>query len=88
MICPKCGYAETKVVDSRPLGNGKWRRRECLNCGARFNTFEGVAGRAKESIRTNIFDQCETHDNCTVEIFSNSITGETSVGWWENDKKH
>lgn len=31
-----------------------------------------------------VFDQEEIHRNCTVQILSNSITGDTSVGWWEN----
>ncbi len=42
MKCPSCGYLESKVVDSRPTDEGKSirRRRECLECGARFTTFE------------------------------------------------
>ena len=32
-----------------------------------------------------IYDEVEVHDNCTVQILKNTITGETSVGWWEND---
>ena len=32
-----------------------------------------------------IYDEVEEHDNCTVQILRNSITGETSVGWWENE---
>ena len=30
------------------------------------------------------FDQEEIHENCTVQILTNSETGQTSVGWWEN----
>ena len=33
---------------------------------------------------TNIYDKEEIHENCTVQILKNSVTGETSVGWWEN----
>lgn len=36
-------------------------------------------------IETNIFDECELHPNCTVEVLRNSITGEISIGWWDND---
>ena len=32
----------------------------------------------------NFYDTCEVHKNCTVEIWSNSITGKTSIGWYEN----
>ena len=38
-----------------------------------------------ETIRTNLFDVEETHPNCTVQIWKNSITGEVSVGWWPNE---
>ena len=34
---------------------------------------------------TNIYDQEEIHENCTVQILRNSVTGEESIGWWEND---
>ena len=33
----------------------------------------------------NVFDQREVYCNCTVEVLTNSVTGETSVGWWRND---
>jgi len=43
MKCPLCGKM-TKVIDSR---NGPYnttrRRRECLNCGNRFTSFEFAA---------------------------------------------
>ena len=42
MRCPSCGAADSKVIDSRPVeeGNSIRRRRECLACQKRFNTFE------------------------------------------------
>ena len=42
MKCPACGFAESKVIDSRPINDGSSirRRRECLACQKRFNTFE------------------------------------------------
>ncbi len=42
MKCPFCGYAESKVMDSRPTDEGARirRRRECLQCGKRFTTYE------------------------------------------------
>lgn len=44
MICPKCGYKEDKVVDSRSAHNGRAirRRRECLGCTYRFTTYETI----------------------------------------------
>ncbi len=40
MNCPYCGYHDSKVVDSRNVNEGIRRRRQCLNCGARFTTQE------------------------------------------------
>ena len=42
MRCPYCGYAESKVIDSRPTDEGARirRRRECLSCAKRFTTYE------------------------------------------------
>lgn len=44
MRCPYCNYNGTKVLDSRPINDGKSirRRRECDSCERRFNTFEEV----------------------------------------------
>ncbi|MFR7403219.1 MAG: transcriptional regulator NrdR [Coriobacteriaceae bacterium] len=45
MRCPSCGYQESKVVDSRSADDGASirRRRECLQCGTRFTTYERLA---------------------------------------------
>ena len=42
MNCPKCGYADNKVIDSRASEghDAIRRRRECLECAARFTTYE------------------------------------------------
>ena len=44
MKCPACAYPESKVIDSRPAGEGTSirRRRECLNCQKRFTTYETI----------------------------------------------
>ena len=44
MRCPKCGVDNDKVIDSRAGRDGGTvrRRRECLACGYRFTTLEGV----------------------------------------------
>src|SRR5688500_15945846 len=44
MHCPFCTFEETKVIDSRLAGEGEQvrRRRECLQCGERFTTFESA----------------------------------------------
>ena len=42
MKCSYCGGADSRVVDSRHIGDGIRRRRQCLSCGARFTTYERV----------------------------------------------
>jgi transcriptional repressor NrdR len=44
MRCPRCRHADDKVVDSRASKDGAVirRRRECLQCGHRFTTYEEV----------------------------------------------
>ena len=44
MYCPFCRAPDTKVIDSRLVGEGEQvrRRRECVACGERFTTFEGA----------------------------------------------
>lgn len=44
MRCPLCQHNGTRVLDSRPVNEGKSirRRRECEACSHRFTTFETV----------------------------------------------
>lgn len=44
MKCPFCGFLEDKVVDSREAKDGASirRRRECLECGRRFTSYERI----------------------------------------------
>lgn len=44
MRCYFCGHLESKVVDSRSAEDGTAirRRRECLQCGKRFTTYEKI----------------------------------------------
>lgn len=41
MICKKCNYPNTIVVDTVHTNDDIIkRRRECVKCGVRFNTYE------------------------------------------------
>lgn len=42
MKCPFCGGTESRVKDSRDIGDAIHRRRECEHCKARFSTYERV----------------------------------------------
>ena len=55
MKCMFCGCPESKVVDSRSTDDGTIirRRRECLNCGKRFTTYETVENTPILVVKTN-----------------------------------
>ena len=55
MKCVYCGCKESKVIDSRASEDGDTirRRRECINCGKRFTTYETVETTPILVIKTN-----------------------------------
>lgn len=58
MKCIFCGCNDSKVVDSRDLkDNAIRRRRECLNCGKRFTTYEMLE--SNPMIVTNVDNERE-----------------------------
>ena len=40
MNCPYCDAGDLRVIDSRDVGDGIRRRRQCLSCSSRFTTYE------------------------------------------------
>ena len=65
MKCPYCGYAESRVIDSRVSKemDAIRRRRECLSCAKRFNTAEmleeGLPLVVKKDGRREAFDRAK-----------------------------
>ena len=53
--CPYCGYADSKVIDSRlnEAGDVTRRRRECLECGKRVTSFERIEEQPLTIIKKN-----------------------------------
>ncbi len=43
MKCPFCGSGQSRVMDTREVGDGIRRRRECQECRQRYTTYEHVA---------------------------------------------
>ena len=43
-------------------------------------------GRIKDGdeITYNLYDHEEIYEDCTVQVWSNTFTGDNSVGWFEN----
>ena len=83
MKCRYCAGTDSKVIDSRPTEDGCAirRRRECINCGRRFTTYEKIEdlpimvvkrdGRREpfdsEKIRIGIRKACEKRPVSAVE---------------------
>ena len=63
MRCPHCNHPDTQVKDSRPTDDNTAirRRRQCVDCNARFTTFERVYLRditvVKSNGRRELFDR-------------------------------
>jgi hypothetical protein len=58
----------------------KWDRVQKDELNKLLTLINGMAG-----IECNIYDTEEIHENCTVQIWSNSATGKQSIGWWKNE---
>ncbi len=46
---------------------------------------ETMTPEEEELLEVNLYEEVELHTNCTVQILRNVLTGELSIGWWEND---
>jgi transcriptional repressor NrdR len=53
MRCPSCDGTDNRVVDTRTsrAGRAVRRRRECLDCGERFTTYEYVEARTIQVLK-------------------------------------
>lgn len=66
MKCPFCGGTESRVIDTREVGEGIRRRRACQQCHQRYTTYESVVkmplqvvkrdGRRESFDRQKLFD--------------------------------
>jgi len=82
MRCPFCQERESRVVDSRELSNGTGirRRRECVNCGRRFTTYERVESGAlvvvKRDGRREDFDPRKLRDKLRIALTKRPVSQE------------
>ncbi len=72
MKCPKCGFEDTKVLESRlsDAGRSVRRRRSCFDCNYRFTTYEKEEvfifsivkkdGRVEPYVREKVFRSIQT----------------------------
>ena len=86
--CPHCG-APAKIKDLlKPYRHG-WVG--CDKCGIMkqwtYSPVEAVNiwnRRKTVTVSVPIYDREEVFNDCTVQVLTNSFTGEQSVGWWKN----
>ena len=83
MYCPKCRttYTITKTVinfQNLPVDE---------DVEAKYCPICGWSNEPKIELKEmNLYDGVERYSNCIVEVLTNSITGETSVGWYKTDE--
>lgn len=67
MRCPFCAHEDSQVKDSRPTEDNTAirRRRQCVQCGARFTTFERVQIREITVIKND--GEREAFDRAKIE---------------------
>lgn len=72
--------AEVIVTDEKDEGGGFL---DGILYAADWIASQPTVIEADDTIKTPLFDIVEEHDHCHVQVLRNSITGEVSVGWWE-----
>jgi transcriptional repressor NrdR len=79
MRCPRCTCQDDKVVDSRAVkeGAGVRRRRECLNCGHRFTTYEEIIQAELKVVKH--------HDNRREEFDREKLRRGIEMACWKRD---
>ena len=88
--CPFCGGCGNLRCESIIFPNGNFNYRvECDRCGAGTD-YKPTPKGAREAWNTRykettVYDREEVIEGCTVQILTNSETGDVSVGWWKNE---
>jgi len=90
MHCPFCVALDTKVIDSRLVTGGESirRRRECVECGERFTTFESAELVMPKIIKTDgsrqPFDEHKLRSGITRAIEKRPVSVESveeAINW-------
>lgn len=80
--CPYCGFEDSKVMDKRETSefDVTRRRRECLDCGKRFTTYERVEGIdlyvIKKDGRRELFERQKLMKGLTKACEKRPVPGE------------
>lgn len=90
--CPFCGGEAKKVVTAVFYNGTNWGY---IRCGKPITACcvkqpemlieEAIkAWNRRTKVEVNFYDKEETYPNCTVQVLTNTVTGDVSVGWWKN----
>ena len=63
-----------------------WIGQDCAFFENKARFIELPCNKINAIVESNIYDEEEVYYDCTVQVLRNSITGETSVGWFRNDE--
>lgn len=80
MNCPYCHAGDSRVIDSREISGGTSirRRRECVNCGRRFTTYERVESGGlmviKKDGRRQEFDPVKLREKIHVALTKRPVS--------------
>ena len=92
MHCPYCREGDSRVIDTRPVGDAIRRRRECMECKQRFTTYERIAPISllvvKRDGRREDFDREKLYRGVCTACAKRAIAEEAIedlVGQVEND---
>ncbi|MGQ9681102.1 MAG: transcriptional regulator NrdR [Anaerolineae bacterium] len=81
MPCPFCGADDTRVIDTRQVGEGVRRRRQCQACHQRFTTYEYVARASllvvKRDGRREEYDRSKLQEGLRKACAKRPISAET-----------
>jgi transcriptional repressor NrdR len=83
MLCPHCGHMDDKVLESRQNSSGSTirRRRECLECGYRFTSYERIEEKplmvVKKDGRREPFDIKKVERGIRITVEKRDISQET-----------
>ncbi len=78
--CPECNSTFSRVTNTEPVKDAIKRRRECLDCGWRWNTFECIE-RIDETLKRDRQEVTETKKymegviNTAIEVLTSIQKG-------------
>jgi transcriptional repressor NrdR len=79
--CPQCQNLDSKVIETRSVGVGIRRRRQCLGCGFRFTTYERIERKiplvVKKDGSREPFDRLKVLHGLQLACRKRAITAQT-----------